>query len=158
MIRRVNRDDAGVLADLIRRGFVDVAKKFGLNRDNCPKHPSNYTEEWVIGDLERGVVYFIQEEDGIPVGCVGLENAGEGVFYVERLAVLPEHRRRGFGRRLMSHAESSAKVMGARRLEIGIISDDTTLRDWYLGAGFCETGRKRFPHLPFEVTFMAKEI
>jgi GNAT superfamily N-acetyltransferase len=158
MIRRVTADDVEVLAHLIRAGFEDVAVRFGLNENNCPKHPSNYTVDRVLQDLERGVRYFIEEEEGEPVGCVGLEDAGEGVFYLERIAVLPEHRGRGLGRALLSHATSRARDLGCRRMEIGIISDDVWLREWYSRAGFVVTGHKCFEHLPFEVTFMARDI
>ncbi|MBU7004628.1 MAG: GNAT family N-acetyltransferase [Theionarchaea archaeon] len=158
MIRQVTADDVEVLSLLIRKGFEDVAAKFGLNAENCPKHPSNYTMDWVLTDLERGVLYFIEEDDGEPVGCVGLEDAGEGIFYLERIAVLPEYRGRGLGRALLNHAVSQARKLGCRRVEIGIISDDVSLMEWYSRAGFEVTGRKRFEHLPFEVTFMARDI
>ena len=157
-IRQAGTGDARVLTRLIRGGFEDVAARFGLDEENCPKHPSNCTLDWVLRDLERGVMYFILEEVGEPAGCVGLEDAGEGVFYLERIAVLPPRRGRGLGGRLLSHANARAKALGCRRLEIGIMSDDKPLGDWYRQAGFTITGRRRFPHLPFEVTFMAKEI
>ena len=106
----------------------------------------------------EGGQYFIIEEDGMPVGCVGLEEAAAGTCYVERLTVLPAFRGRGLGRRLLSHAAECAMHLGSSRLEVGIISDDVRLRDWYARYGFVVTGTRRFPHLPFEVTFMAKDI
>ena len=32
------------------------------------------------------------------------------------------------------------------------------LKNWYMSYGFRETGTKAFPHLPFTVCFMEKEI
>ncbi len=62
------------------------------------------------------------------------------------------------GECLLKHATRVAKSLGAARLEIGIIADDTELRDWYRKRGFDVTGARRFPHLPFEVTFMVKTL
>jgi N-acetylglutamate synthase-like GNAT family acetyltransferase len=104
------------------------------------------------------VKYFIEEDEGEPVGCAGLEDAGEGVFYLERIAVLPKYRGRGLGRALLSHTIARARELGGRRMEIGIISEDVTLREWYSRAGFEVTGHEQFEHLPFEVTFMARDI
>ena len=50
-----------------------MARRFELTPENCPKHPSNYTREWVEGDMERRVRYFILMADGTAVGCVGVE-------------------------------------------------------------------------------------
>jgi GNAT superfamily N-acetyltransferase len=156
-IREAGDEDCELLVELIRGGFRDVAERFGLTEENCPKHPSNCTLDWIRRDLERGVIYYILDERDSPVGLVGLEQANEKVYYVERLTVLPGSRRRGLGRALLDHAIRMAAESGAGRVEIAIISDDTALRDWYAGSGFAVTGRRRFPHLPFEVTFMAMD-
>ena len=65
--------DAEQLFRLIRDSFADVAERFELTPQNCPKHPSNYTRKWVERDLARGVRYFILFADGTAVGCVGVE-------------------------------------------------------------------------------------
>ncbi len=150
--------DAALLALIIGNAFKDVAVRFGLTEQNCPKHPSNCTPQWIEPALEKGVRYFILEEDGVPCGCVALERARPEVCYMERLAVLPEYRSRGLGRELACHALSLARDSGAQRVEIGIISEQQELKEWYERIGFSETGRAAFPHLPFEVTFMAKTL
>ena len=58
-IRRAGSNDIALLASLIQRSFEDVALRFGLTRENCPKHPSNCTPEWVKADMERGVTFFL---------------------------------------------------------------------------------------------------
>lgn len=77
---------------------------------------------------------------------------------MERLAVLPGQRRRGFGRALVRHVLAQAKTLGVERVEIGVISADVDLKDWYSRFGFVPTGTKSFDHLPFVVAFMAKEL
>jgi N-acetylglutamate synthase-like GNAT family acetyltransferase len=98
------------------------------------------------------------EDDGQTCGCVALEKASDEVFYLERLAVLPEHRRKGFGTVLVNHVFDKAKEIGARRVEIGIISKDMELKSWYKRFGFISKGMRKFDHLPFVVEFMYKEL
>jgi len=157
-IRDARPQDAETIAGVIRRSFQDVAVRFSLTRDNCPKHPSNCATAWVEADLERGVQYFILSHNSEPIGCVGLEKAGSDLFYLERLAVLPERRRNGFGRRLVDHALSLAEAGNAHRVSIGVIAEQTELKEWYARLGFVEKETKRFPHLPFRVTFMELNI
>ncbi|MHC4435391.1 MAG: GNAT family N-acetyltransferase, partial [Planctomycetota bacterium] len=86
-----------------------------------------------------------------------LEKAGPEVCYLERLAVLPEHRGKGCGKMLVEHVFDKAAQNGSKRVEIGIISEDTKLRDWYERFGFVLKSTKTFDHLPFVVAFMAAQ-
>ena len=157
-IKTAGLDEVALLCRLIRDSFRDVAERFDLTLENCPKHPSNYTEEWVQKDFKRGVAYFILSYNNDPVGCVALEKATEDLCYLERLAVLPEKRRKGFGRSLVDHVSSRARELGAKEISIGIIAAQTELNKWYQGIGFIEGETKEFPHLPFQVTFMTIKL
>jgi N-acetylglutamate synthase-like GNAT family acetyltransferase len=157
-IRICTTEDTQVLAETIRRSFQDVAARFGLTQENAPSHPSNCTVDWIRKDMERGVSYFAIENKNHVVGCVVLERANAEVCYLERLAVLPDQRRRGFGKALVNHALSEAKLLGVNYVSIGIIAEHTELKNWYKGLGFVEGESKEFPHLPFRVTFMSYDI
>ena len=99
-IREANSDDISLLSGLIRQSYRDVADRFQLTPANCPKHPSNCTDEWIENDFARGVSYFILERRGIPAGCVAIESAESDLCYLERLAVLPPERKKGLGSQL----------------------------------------------------------
>ncbi|HAR97656.1 MAG TPA: GNAT family N-acetyltransferase [Syntrophus sp. (in: bacteria)] len=157
-IRPCLEADAGILAETIRVAFRDVAERFGLTRENAPRHPSNCSPDWIEKDMARGVVYYMLEDGGRASGCVALEMANAEVGYLERLAVLPERRRRGFGRALVAHALSEAARRGARRVNIGMIAEQAELKDWYRGLGFVEGETREFAHLPFRVTFLSQGI
>ena len=157
-IRDATAKDVELLADIIRKSFRDVAIRFSLTPENCPKHPSNCTAAWVESDRNRGVRYFIASRNDEPIGCVGLESPNSDLCYLERLSVLPEMRRRGYGRALTLHALKSAKAVGAKQVSIGIIADHVELKNWYSKIGFVEAGTKIFEHLPFEVAFMKFDI
>lgn len=68
---------------------------------------------------------------GAPVGyiCFGEANFARGTFDLYWIAVHPEARRRGLGRRLLSAFEAEARSLGARLLLI-----TTTAREDYLAA------------------------
>lgn len=157
-IRAGEREDIGVLTETIRTSFRDVADRFGLTPETCPTHPSNCTSQWVRGDMDRGVTYFILEDEGIAVGCAALERADSGEYYLERLAILPDRRRRGLGRALVGHLLAQAGRSGGGRVGIGIIAAHVELKEWYREMGFVEGVTKTFVHLPFQVTFMSYEI
>jgi diamine N-acetyltransferase len=135
-----------------------VAERFDLTQENAPRHPSNCTADWIQKDMERGVNYFVIENENVVAECVALELANSEVSYLERLAVLPGQRRRGFGKQLVTHVLSKAKNLGAHSVNIGIIAKQTELKNWYRGIGFVEQESKEFPHLPFSVTFMSYEL
>lgn len=157
-IRDAGPGDTALLAGLVRRSFRDVAERFLLTPWNCPKHPSNCTKSWIEKDLGRGARYFVLEGPGGPVGCVALEKADKDLCYLERLAVLPEERKNGYGKALLAHALSRARGLGATTVGIGIIAEDEGLKAWYRNLGFAGEGIKQFDHLPFTVAFMTREL
>lgn len=154
-IRTCTKEDAYVLARTIQRSFQDVAERFGLTKENAPRHPSNCTADWVQRDMDRGVAYFALNNEKDVVGCVALEVANPDVCYLERLAVLPEWRNQGFGKALVKRVLSEARLLRVHYVNIGIIAQHTELKDWYERIGFVARETKAFPHLPFSVTFMS---
>jgi N-acetylglutamate synthase-like GNAT family acetyltransferase len=157
-IRICTAKDAQVLAEITQKSFQYVADRFGLTPNNAPRHPSNCTVDWIRKDMEDGVTYFAIENKNHVVGCVALKKAKTEVCYLERLAVLPNQRRRGFGKTLVEHVLSEARLLGVNYVSIGIIAEQTELKNWYKKLGFLEGESKEFPHLPFRVTFMSYGI
>ena len=154
-IRMGRKEDIDVLVEILRDSFQEVADRFGLNEQNSPTHPSNCRTEWLMREMNRGVVFYVLEAQGEPAGCVALEKINDEVCYLERLAVLPREQKKGFGEALVKHALSQARLLKAYRVQIGIIADDQALQNWYEKLGFEEVERKNFPNLIFEVVFMA---
>ncbi|PKN39192.1 MAG: GNAT family N-acetyltransferase [Deltaproteobacteria bacterium HGW-Deltaproteobacteria-2] len=157
-IRTCTQEDTGILTETIRKAFRDVAERFGLTPDNAPRHPSNCTNNWIRYDIERGVIYFVLEIENKVIGCVACEKASSNVCYLERLAVLPEHRQKGIGKALVNHVLSKAGELGANGVSIGIIAEHIELKKWYKKIGFTEGGSRKFLNLPFLVTFMSYKL
>ena len=158
MIKTASLDDVAILSGLVRDSYCDVAQRFGLTPENCPRHPSNCTDEWIRNDFARGVSFYLLEHNGQPTGCAALERPQPTLGYLERLAVLPSNRHRGFGRRLVDHVFLQARNAGIHKISIGIIAAQKELKNWYQKIGFVKGDTKVFKHLPFSVTFMMYQL
>jgi len=158
IIRQADMGEAGDLAALVALAFGDVARRFGLNADNCPTHPSLMTRERIEDGLRRGTTMLLAFDGAALRGCVGLRRPVEGVSILERLAVAPACRRLGLGRLLVGRACSLAGQVGAKQIEIGIIAKQHELRQWYENLGFRAMRTARFDNLPFEVLYLRKDV
>ena len=157
-IREAKQSDMADLVNLLRDSFRDVAERFELTEENCPRFLAFCTNKRIESNLEKGVTYYILEKDGRPCGCVALERAKPDVCYLMRLAVLPKHRGKGYGKMLVRHIFDRARKTGTHRVEIAMISKDRKLKSWYKKLGFLQKSTKKFDHLPFTVAFMYREL
>jgi putative acetyltransferase len=66
--------------------------------------------------LRKGGSIFVAYFDGQAVGCVALIPMGDGVYELSKMAVSPQLRGLGIGRKVLQHAVTQAKRMGARSL------------------------------------------
>jgi GNAT superfamily N-acetyltransferase len=145
-------------ARVIRSAFRTVALELNLIRENNPTHPSFMTTGRLKEDRNRDVKFFgLFLEDG-QIGFIAIERADAALYYIERLAVLPEYRHRGYGKKLMEFAFEYIRANGGTKVSIGIINEQIILKNWYKGLGFEEMSTREFAHLPFTVCFMEKVI
>ncbi|HIH95242.1 TPA: GNAT family N-acetyltransferase, partial [Methanosarcina acetivorans] len=91
-------------------------------------------------------------------GFVAIEKANDEIFNMERLAVHPDSRHRGYGGYLIDFVVEYAKQNGGKKVSIGIINENERLKNWYRKYGFEETGSKKFEHMSFTVCFMEKVL
>jgi ribosomal protein S18 acetylase RimI-like enzyme len=81
------------------------------------------------------------------LGCVWLEPAEPGVWYLGMLTVRPELQDRRLGRDLLAAAERQAAELGARRVRITVVNLRDELIAWYERRGYALTGETRpFPY------------
>ena len=50
--------------------------------------------------------------------------------------------------------EEKIKELGGNKITIGIVEDNTVLKEWYTANGFIHTGTKQYGSLPFTVGHM----
>jgi len=142
---------------VIRDSFKTVALEFELDEGNCPTHPSLITLDKLL-ELRGKAKLFGLFLNKIQVGFVAIEKADDKVYYLDKLAVLPEFRHKGYGGKLVEFVSSYAKKHDGQKVSLGMINESTVLKNWYQELGFQETETKNFEHLPFMVCFMEKSL
>lgn len=144
---------------VIRAAFATVARESGLTQESAPSNAAYLTLDRLRADLNAGLRLFALIANGTTVGSVSLRAGREaGSAEMLRLAVLPDHRGRGYGRALVDHVVRLATADGARAVTIGIVADNTRLLAWYRACGFTPTGTRTFEHLPFTVMFLRRPL
>ena len=156
-VRIVTKEELPACAELIRTAFCGVAQRFGITEQNAPGNGAFIRTEKLEELLEEGAVLFAVFLQNTPVGfgCVMLNH---GQYELEKLAVLPDCRSRGYGDLLLCYACDIAREKGARFLHLGMIDENYQLKNWYLKRGFAVTGIKHFEPHPFTVCFMQKDL
>ena len=79
--------------------------------------------------------FFVGELDGQVIASVMVGYEGHR-GWVNYLAVHPDHRRRGFGRQLMTHAESVLHDLGCPKLNLQVRETNLSVRGFYESLGF----------------------
>jgi GNAT superfamily N-acetyltransferase len=153
-IEKLHEGDIDQVVDVIRQANRVVADQFDINVENNPKHPSFYTNDWLLADLSRGEEYFVYKHNDIPVACVAFEHPRPDTAYLNRLSVLPRHQQQSIGKALVEYIVAYAQEKDIHYISIGIIAAHSVLKDWYVKLGFKEGVTKTFPHLPFDVMYL----
>ena len=154
VIRKVSAAELDTCADVIREGFLTVARDFGLTQENCPTNGAFLKVDRLIAERENGIVQYGLFHKGNLIGFMQLEQKRAELYILEKLAVLPPFRHLGYGKLLLDFAKEEVGRLRGSKISIGIIEENTQLKNWYLQHGFVHTGTKVFAHLPFTVGFM----
>jgi ribosomal protein S18 acetylase RimI-like enzyme len=145
-------------AAVIRESFMTVAEEFGLTRENAASNGAFLEADKLKELSDKGIALFDVFEEGELIGFVALEDAGSGVFYLEKLAVMPGARHNGIGRRILDFAAEYVRSHCGKTISIAIIDENKVLKRWYEDYGFAGTQIKTYPHLPFTVCFMSFSV
>ncbi len=105
----------------------------------CFAVPRPWTAAEVAALLADPLVFLLAEGDA--GFLVGRAVAGEAEILT--LAVAPEARRRGLGRRLVARFVTQARARGAAEAFLEVAAGNAGALALYRAAGFAETGRRR---------------
>ena len=143
------------LLRVINTSFLTVATEFKITKESTPTHPAYMDAEVFLSGLKgKYVEFFGYEKDGSIIGTVAVTRNQEGIYYIERLAVLPEYRHSGIGSLLMEYGLERIRKLGGTKCLIAIVNENTVLKEWYKKLGFIEKDVRKFDHLPFLVCYM----
>ena len=160
MIREVRREELSACADLIRKSFQTVADQFGITRENAPRFTAFATTEerlfWHMEGEHR--LMYLDEEDGRICGYYSLLLQDHDECELGNLSVLPDCRHRGIGGSLLRHATETARKQNCKVMNLGIVEENTTLRNWYEQHGAVHTGTEKYDFFPFTCGYMKIDL
>ena len=160
MIRKVVCEDIPKCVEVIKKSFQTVADEFGITQENAPRFTAFATTEerllWHFDGEHRPMYVFCDNE--MICGYYSLYIEGNGECELNNLAVLPEYRHKGIGKRLFNHAVKTAKEMGCNTLNIGIIEENAVLKKWYEKNGAVHIGTQKFDFFPFTCGYMKMSV
>lgn len=153
-IYEISVNELDQCAEVIRKGFGTVAEEFGLTQENCASNGAFIKVERLEGDIQKGNLMYALFVDDMIAGFMQLEKKSDTEFILEKLAVLPEYRHRGYGKKMLAFAENKVKELHGDKILIAIIEENTVLKNWYLDNGCVHVGTMKYDRLPFTVGFM----
>lgn len=158
IIRVESKEQLDICLDIVHKSFQTVADEMILTKDNCSSYTAFMPIEKLISQFENNTPMLLYQYNGCFAGYFSLSINDDSVE-LNNLAVLPEYRHLGIGKELVDYAITYSKnILGANKIKIGIVEENTILKEWYEKIGFVHTGTQKFELLPFTVGFMEIEI
>lgn len=133
VVQRAQAGDAALLQQLVVRAFSEYE-----GRLDPPSGATRETVPSIAGKLRDGGA-FVCRQGEVAVGCVFFEPM-EDHLYIGRLAVPPEHRKRGIGDLLLDAAERHAAQipLPCIRLKVRLVLEE--LHAYYGARGYVQIG------------------
>jgi GNAT superfamily N-acetyltransferase len=126
-------DDVNAIARI--NGAV-FEPEFGMDPSFAAEMTVQLTELRRGGWPREGEGFWIAELDGRAVGSITLRSLGDGLARLGHLALRPEARGTGAGRRLFETVVEAARAAGYERLELVTFRDLAAARELYRRGGF----------------------
>lgn len=112
MIERItdNRDLIQSLV-VILKSFAPIAEEFGLTAENCPTNAAFMKFDHLINMRNKGIELYKLSENNKQIGFMTIEKApiDTETYYIEKVAVLPKYRHKGYGKKLVHFAINEIK-------------------------------------------------
>ncbi len=89
--------------------------------------------------------------EGNPVGFSAGGRRKPGTYYVNFLAILPEYRRQGLGRRLMERHEAAARAAGYKQIEFNTFNHFPSMPRVGLALGYRPVGVEQHARTDFDL-------
>ena len=103
----------------------------------CFRVPRAFTAAEFAGFLAAPACFLTTAPAGFALGRIAADEAE-----LLTLAVDPDLRRHGIGRRLLDDFHTRATKLGARQVFLEVAADNIAARSLYQQSGYCESGRR----------------
>jgi putative acetyltransferase len=107
-----------------------------------------------LGDPQGKIVapggqVYVAVDDDVVVGCAALIHFGDGVFELSKMAVSPQTRGQGLGRRLLGYVIEQARAMGAHTVFLGSSTKLENAIHLYEALGFRHVPPSELPEMKY---------
>ncbi|MDF2905555.1 MAG: hypothetical protein K0R34_876 [Herbinix sp.] len=157
-IREIDEKELEECASIIREGFMTVAEEFGITRENVPTNGAFLQKERLLEERAKGHIMYAVVLGTKIIGYMQLEKSTTELYFLQKLVVVPSYRHLGIGKALLDFVKAKVTEWEGSKISIGIIEENTVLKNWYLSYGFVTTTTRKFEHLPFTVGFMELKL
>ncbi|MBO7452854.1 MAG: GNAT family N-acetyltransferase [Clostridiales bacterium] len=153
-------EDIPECVKVIRSAFKTVADDLGFTEENAPRFTAFATDDRRLyyQFVEEHRPMYVFEKDGKIIGYYSLAILNDDEIELNNLAVLPDQRHNGIGKKLLEDCFSRAQKRGAKKVKIGIVEENKILRKWYESFGFVHTDSVKYDFFPFTCGYMEKEV
>jgi ribosomal protein S18 acetylase RimI-like enzyme len=159
IIRPATHADLPALHPVVERAYRGESARRGWTHEADLIIEGQRTDLETLGNLvsDPASRLLIAREGEAVIGCVNVQDRGEGTAYLGLLCVDPLLQAGGTGRKLVAAAEETAREdFGAAAMEMTVIEQRTELIAWYERLGYARSGETRdFPIRMDPPLFMA---
>jgi len=154
MIRKVTENDLINCLEVFHKGYETVAVEFGLTEDNCPdRGRASLPFDKLLKEYEDGTDMYCYEINSKIVAFLGM-NYTDNKYKLDDIIVLLEYRGKGIGNELLKFCKDKANKGGVKEIHLGMIDDNTRLKNWYEKNGFENVELVNYDGAPFTVGYM----
>lgn len=136
--------------DLANRAYRGTGPEASWNVENViegQRTDASLLRDDLASSPEAVLLLWRDQQDASLLGCVFLDPAEQGAWYLGLLSVDPRRQKRQLGRTLLAAAEEYARARGAQRIRMSVLHVRETLIAWYLRRGYTLTDEtKPFPY------------
>lgn len=158
MIRRVSFNDLNKCVDVIKQGFLPVAKEFKITEEQSPNYIAfAINPDKLINQYNNGRDMYVYTVDEQIVGYFSLEFFGNECELCN-LCVIPEYQHMGIGSALLKYAISLAARQSLSKIKLSIVDENTSLKKWYSSFGFVHTHTVKYDFFSFNCGYMELKL
>ena len=119
--------DSKIIKGILNKAFITVALQFNYTKENAPKFPAFIESNIIENGINNGLKMYGYYLDNQIIGCIGYSFYKDNMYFIERLATLPEYRHKGIGKTLMEYVENKIKENDGEIIEIHVVDEIKTL-------------------------------
>jgi ribosomal protein S18 acetylase RimI-like enzyme len=127
----IELNDSIIITNILNKAFMTVALHFGFTEETVPRFPAFIDSDVIKKQLNNGLKMYGYIIDDQIVACIGYSFYKDQIYFIERLATLPEYRHLGIGKTLIKYIENKIKEKGGRTAEIHVVDKNVILVEWY---------------------------